>query len=239
MCKTNSSAMGYLNIYFNDELKSKHQVSALITRIGRHQDNDVVIDNAGVSGNHAEIIKNGDQYTIHDLDSKNGVYVNGERISKKELKFGDEIIIFKHRLRFIGVDLPVAVVTPDSTASIEKSNQSATVEVDVSKLETLLKEKEANNACLEVSSGAMAGRTFRLSKPRFSVGKSPDCDLQTGGWFAPQIAAKIVRQSDGYYLVPEKRGKTRHNGTPIKGRVKLKPGDSIEIRGIKLHFTNK
>lgn len=46
MCKTNSSAMGYLNIYFNDELKSKHQVSALITRIGRHQDNDVVIDNA-------------------------------------------------------------------------------------------------------------------------------------------------------------------------------------------------
>lgn len=233
--------MSYLNIYFNDELRSKHEVKSLITRIGRNQDNDVVIDNAGVSGNHAEIIKNGEKYTIHDLNSKNGVYVNGERISETELKFGDEISIFKHKLRFIAVDLPISIETTNSTASIEKNNsaQSATVEVDVSKLESLIKEKEANNAYLEVSSGAMSGRKFRLSKTRFNVGKSPDCDFQTGGWFAPKIAAKIVRQSDGYYLVPEKRGKTRHNGSTVKTRIKLRHGDDIEIRGTMFHFTNK
>jgi predicted component of type VI protein secretion system len=233
--------MSYLNIYFNDELRSKHEVKSLITRIGRNQDNDVVIDNAGVSGNHAEIIKNGEKYTIHDLNSKNGVYVNGERISETELKFGDEISIFKHKLRFIAVDLPVSIETTNSTSSIEKNNsaQSATVEVDVSKLESLIKEKEANNAYLEVSSGVMSGRKFRLSKTRFNVGKSPDCDFQTGGWFAPKIAAKIVRQSDGYYLVPEKRGKTRHNGSTVKTRIKLRHGDDIEIRGTMFHFTNK
>jgi predicted component of type VI protein secretion system len=233
--------MSYLNIYFNDELKSKHEVKSLITKIGRNQDNDVVIDNVGVSGNHAEIIKNGDKYTIHDLKSKNGVYVNGERISEAELNFGDEISIFKHTLRFIAVDLPLPVATTDSRTAIEKGNhpQSATVEVDVSRLESLIKDKEASNACLEASGSAMAGRTFRLSKTRFVIGKSSDCDIQVGGWFAPKVAAKIVRQSDGYYLVPEKRGKIRHNGSTVKARVKLKHGDDIEIRGTKFRFINK
>jgi len=232
--------MSYLNIYFNDELKSKHEMRSRITRIGRNRDNDVVIDNIGVSGIHAEIIRNDDQYTIRDLNSKNGVYVNGERVSEKKLNFGDEISIFKHKLKFIAVDLPVSVETTGST-SIERSNnnQSVTVEVDVSRLESLIREKEANNAYLEVLSGAMAGRTFKLSKTRFSVGKSPDCDIQTGGWFAPKIAAKIARQSDGYYLVPEKYGKTRHNGHTVKTRIKLKHEDDIEIRGTKFRFINK
>ena len=231
--------MSYLNVYFNDELRSKHELKSLITRIGRNQDNDVVIDNIGVSGNHAEIIKNGDKYTLHDLQSKNGVYVNGERISKKELKFGDEIGIFKHKLRFIAIDLPLSGETTESKSSIEKSNStSATVEVDVSKLESLLKENVANNAYLEVSSGTMTGRKFKLSKSRFSIGKSQDCDFQIGGWFAPKIAAKIVRQSDGYYLVPEKRGKARHNGRPVKNRIKLMHGCDIEIRGTTFHFIN-
>lgn len=232
--------MSYLNVYFNDELRSKHELKPLITRIGRNQGNDVVIDNVGVSGNHAEIIKNGDKYTIHDLESTNGVYVNGERITSKELKFGDEIGIFKHKLRFIAIDLPASIEAAATKSSNEKTNssQSATVEVDISKLQNLLKENEIKNAYLEVANGTLSGRKFKLSKSRFSIGKSQDCDFQTGGWFSPKIAAKIVRQSDGYYLVPEKRGKARLNGSLIKNRVKLKDGCVIEIRGTTFHFVN-
>nr|WP_305908928.1 FHA domain-containing protein [Methylomarinum sp. Ch1-1]MDP4521794.1 FHA domain-containing protein [Methylomarinum sp. Ch1-1] len=133
--------MSYLNVYFNDELRSKHELNPLITRIGRNKGNDVIIDNPGVSGNHAEIIKNGDKYTVYDLNSTNGVYVNGERIADKELRFGDEIGIFKHKLKFLAVDLPDAVKTSATNASAETGNNSnsATVEVDISKLNGLLK----------------------------------------------------------------------------------------------------
>ncbi len=231
--------MSYLNVYFNDELKSKHQLTSLITRIGRQQDNDIVIDNVGVSGHHAEIIKNGDKFTLYDLKSTNGVYLNGERISDRELKLGDEIGIFKHKLRFVAIDLPSTVEHPSPKSSSEKPNtaqSSATVEVDLTKLGGLLKESREKNAFLKVSNGSLAGLRIDLSKSRFSFGKSPDCDFQVGGWLAPKVAAKIVRQSDGYYLVPEKRGKAKLNGKPIKIRSKLAEGNVIEIRGTSLQF---
>ncbi|MGR8931778.1 MAG: FHA domain-containing protein [Gammaproteobacteria bacterium] len=230
--------MSYLNVYFNDELKSKHELNSLITRIGRNRDNDIVIENAGVSGNHAEIIKNDDRYRIYDLNSKNGVFVNGERIGDKEIRFGDEIVIFKHKLRFVAVDLPASVETITAKTTREKGNHSAsaTVEVDVSKLESLLKESIEKTAYLTVSTGPLAGRVFQLAKPRFSFGKTRDCDFRVGGWFAPNLAAKIVRQSDGYYLAPEKRGRVKLNGRPIKNRTKLDNGTVIEVRGSSFHF---
>ena len=229
--------MAYLNVYFNDELKSKHELKSIVTKIGRYPDNEIVIDNVGVSGNHAEIFQEGDKYIIHDKKSTNGVYVNGEPITEKELKFGDEIGIFKHKLKLVGIDLPTAVT---DSPSIEISNtvQRGTVEIDISTLDKLLKENEADKAYLEVSSGKMGGRKFNLAKARFNIGKYQDCDIQLGGWFAPKIAAKIVRQSDGYHLVPEKRGKVRHNGGLIKTRIKLKNGSDIEIRGTKFRFLN-
>lgn len=230
--------MSYLNVYFNDELRSQHALNSLITRIGRNQDNDVVIDNVGVSGNHAEIIKNGSKYTIYDLNSTNGVFVNGERITDKELKLGDEIAIFKHTLRFVAVNFASSVETATAKSRAENSNSSnsATVEVDVSKLDDLLKENVEKNAFLIVSSGKLAGRQFKLTKSRFSFGKTQDCDFQVGGWFAPKIAAKIVRQSDGFYLAPEKRGKVKLNGQPVKNRAKIKGGCVIEVRGTTFHF---
>lgn len=233
--------MSFLNVYFNDELRSKHELTPLITRIGRNRDNDIVIDNVGVSGNHAEIIKNGDKYTIYDLNSTNGVYVNGERVSDKELKLGDEIGIFKHKLRFIDADLPASYEKTPNNIRTETGNaaHSATVEVDISKLDNLLKESMEKNAFLEVANGSLAGRRISLTTSRFSLGKSPECDFQISGWFAPKIAAKIVRQSDGYYLVPEKRGKTKLNGRSIKFRSKITEGSFIEIRGTAFHFSHR
>ena len=230
--------MAYLIVFFNDELKSKHQLDPVITKIGRKSDNHVVIDNAGVSGHHAVIIQKGDKYIIQDKRSTNGVYVNGERVTEKELKFGDEIGIFKHKLRFVAVH---SLFDTSDVLTTKTGNMSdnATVEIDVSKLDALLKANEADNAYLEVSSGKMIGQTFKLSKSVCSIGKSNNCDINIGGWFTPKIAANIVRQSDGYYLVPVKRASARHRGELIKTRAKLAQGDAIEIRGTGFRFLNK
>jgi predicted component of type VI protein secretion system len=229
--------MAYLNVYFNNELKSKHELKSIVTKIGRYPDNEIVIDNVGVSGNHAEILQQSDKYIIRDKKSTNGVYVNGELTTEKEIKLGDEIGIFKHKLRLVGIDLPIGIV---DSPPIELGNpiQEGTVEIDISKLEMLLKENETDKAYLEVSSGKMSGRKFKLANARVYIGKNQDCDIHIDGWFAPKIAAKIVRQSDGYHLVPEKRGKVRHNGGLIKTRTKLKNGSDIEIRKTKFRFLN-
>ena len=63
--------------------------------IGRTNGNDLCFDrnqDGEVSGTHARIIKDGSSYFVEDLQSTNGTYVNGQRISARtELNEGDEI----------------------------------------------------------------------------------------------------------------------------------------------------
>jgi len=50
-------------------------------KIGRNDDNDVRLTDGTVSGHHAIITFDGTTYTIQDVGSKNGTFVNGVRIS--------------------------------------------------------------------------------------------------------------------------------------------------------------
>jgi hypothetical protein len=65
--------------------------------IGRGHDANVTISDPGMSRNHAEIVVNAtnDGRTVHilDLESRNGVYVNDERVAEAELHEGDRITL--------------------------------------------------------------------------------------------------------------------------------------------------
>ena len=65
-----------------------------VTTIGRWEDNDVTIQDRWISRHHAEIQRHGSSYTLRDLDSKNGLYVNGKQIAEPvALQDGDQIQI--------------------------------------------------------------------------------------------------------------------------------------------------
>jgi len=66
--------------------------------IGRNPDSDIRIDNLGVSGRHARIFEQNDRYTIEDLESTNGTFVNEKRIRRAVLEVNSEVLIGKHRL---------------------------------------------------------------------------------------------------------------------------------------------
>jgi len=53
--------------------------------IGRSRDCGIVLSDTTVSRRHAVITIDGDAIWIHDLDSKNGTYVEGERISRRQV----------------------------------------------------------------------------------------------------------------------------------------------------------
>lgn len=71
------------------------------TRIGRAPANDIVLDHDRVSRSHAMLTVEGPFVTLHDLQSRNGVYVNGTRIQSQILMSGDELRIGECLLRFV------------------------------------------------------------------------------------------------------------------------------------------
>jgi pSer/pThr/pTyr-binding forkhead associated (FHA) protein len=59
--------------------------------VGRGADCDLVLDRFGISKHHARISFDGNQYLFEDLGSKNGAYVNGNRVESVNLQEGDLI----------------------------------------------------------------------------------------------------------------------------------------------------
>jgi hypothetical protein len=67
---------------------------ALLSYIGRSEGNQVQLARAGVSRRHALISISADgRYTIEDLQSQNGTFVNGERVTQATLADGDRIAV--------------------------------------------------------------------------------------------------------------------------------------------------
>lgn len=71
------------------------------TGIGRHPDSDIFLDDITVSRRHAEILRSGSSFSVRDVGSLNGTYLNRERIEEAVLTNGDEIQIGKFRLIFL------------------------------------------------------------------------------------------------------------------------------------------
>jgi pSer/pThr/pTyr-binding forkhead associated (FHA) protein len=82
--------------------------------IGRLPDNTIVIDNSAVSSRHVRIAREGPQFVVEDLESTNGTFVNGDKVTKRALRHGDTILVGKHKIffdrmgeaEFEGADLP-------------------------------------------------------------------------------------------------------------------------------------
>jgi pSer/pThr/pTyr-binding forkhead associated (FHA) protein len=67
---------------------------------GRHPDSEIFLDDVTVSRRHAEFHRSGEEFTVNDVGSLNGTYVNRDRIDRVQLKDGDEVQIGKYRLVF-------------------------------------------------------------------------------------------------------------------------------------------
>jgi pSer/pThr/pTyr-binding forkhead associated (FHA) protein len=72
-----------------------------LTHIGRSPSAEVVLDDASVSRRHALITRRGDRTVILDDRSRNGVHVNGKRVSEADLHDGDTIVCGHVTLRFV------------------------------------------------------------------------------------------------------------------------------------------
>src|SRR5207244_9684437 len=77
-----------------------------VTTSGRHPDSDIFLDDVTVSRRHAEFHREGGTFTLRDVGSLNGTYVNRERVESATLSNGDEVQIGKFRLVYIAGPRP-------------------------------------------------------------------------------------------------------------------------------------
>jgi pSer/pThr/pTyr-binding forkhead associated (FHA) protein len=84
------------------------------TTVGRVEDNAFQIAEPSVSSRHCEILLRGADIVVKDLNSTNGTFINGEKISEGVLKPGQTLRLGNVELK---LDVPGAPVAPASTAS--------------------------------------------------------------------------------------------------------------------------
>ena len=82
-----------ITVHYEGGDSISHPLNQETLRIGRRTDNDVVIPDSYVSGYHAELKRLANaSYEVEDLDSHNGMTVNGEKVKKARVKEGDVIV---------------------------------------------------------------------------------------------------------------------------------------------------
>jgi FHA domain/zinc-ribbon domain len=80
---------------------SRFMLDTDLTTAGRHPESDIFLDDVTVSRRHAEFYRHPRGFTVRDVGSLNGTYVNRERIEEADLSDGDEVQVGKFRLMFL------------------------------------------------------------------------------------------------------------------------------------------
>jgi hypothetical protein len=75
-----------------------------VTTAGRHPESDIFLDDVTVSRRHAEFRRHDTAFSVRDVGSLNGTYLNRERIEDAVLASGDEVQIGKFRLVYLAAE---------------------------------------------------------------------------------------------------------------------------------------
>ncbi|OGV89542.1 hypothetical protein A2Z41_02750, partial [Microgenomates group bacterium RBG_19FT_COMBO_39_10] len=185
--------MPKLILKFKEAVLKEYALEDEMVTIGRVDDNTIKVDNMAVSSHHAKLIRENGDYVLIDLNSLNGTFVNGQKISKWILKNNDFITIGKHTLVYIDERAPQK--SPLSGTS-ELRSPEGTVMLDMRTQQQLLEEAAAKKGVDKV--GELVGAlTFisdsegqgeiDLSKRITMIGKGKEAEIKIKGLFLPNI----------------------------------------------------
>lgn len=193
---------------FPDRVVALHEGA---TRIGRSEDNELVLSDVGVSRRHAQIYWSGSECLIEDLGSGNGTYYRGQRVQSQPLADNDEIVIDPFVIAFRirgGAQAP----TPSQT----HDDASARLEV--------------------VVGTGMAGSSYPIGARGLGIGRAEDRDVVIPDPAASRHHCQISLQGDRYVL----RDMGSANGVYVNSvRVReqgLDDGDLIRIGNTEMRF---
>lgn len=221
--------MAELTIRLGDQVLQTRDVDGELLRVGRSRENDLVLDNLSVSRNHLQIRFHQGHYVLFDMNSSNGTYLNGARITRRELLDGDQITVGKHVLIWHDISEQSTVLENAEGDGVRPPGGA------VRRRGT----DERPGAWLQVESGRLKGREFKIVRFETTIGKAAINDIVlTDDWLLSKRQAIILRKGNDEFEIQDLGGirKVKVNGQPVEGKHELKNGDMLELGGTKLLF---
>jgi len=226
-----------LHLFLGEKQQGTFSMGKGELTIGRNPGNDILIENAGVSRRHAVIKWTGDHAVIEDLGSANGTFVNGQKITSRQLQDGDEVLVLKHRLVY---RLPREAAAPKLEMAGDIGQK--TMYIDSSAVAQAVAGRPAGKPeaaapklrpCLILPDR----KKMALEAGEITLGSGPECQVKLSGMLVAKAHAKIVPDKEGHYKIVHLAGLagTRVNGEKITEHV-LRHGDEIEIAKQRLLF---
>lgn len=223
--------MSKLTLSFKGKLLKYFPLSEGETIIGSDPSCSVFVDSLAIQARHASLILSGETAVLRDLDTPDGTYVNGARISgDHNLKSGDDIRVGKHNLT---VTLEPAIASDDEPEEIILAPVPLEEEMPEAPAETQGADAEQEtihaprHAFLQILNGQNMGKTISLKRNLMNLGK-PGVQL-----------AVIAHRNDGFFLSHlEGDTPTRVGDTAIGDKAwPLHDGDIIQIGNVRMQFT--
>lgn len=195
--------------------------------IGRNSDNDIVLDNRGISRKHAMIEISPTNNVIIDNESLNGTFVNNRRVEEEVLHDGDTITIGKYTLLFhSNAKMESKLSDLDGTMTLNTRKHREQVEGDRRDRELVAR---SGGAAVLLGEENAPTDEIRLTGATLTFGKAEFVNVKIKGWFLPDIQAKLTLENSQYVLTNVgHRNKTRVNGEPVE-KAALKNADIVQI----------
>ena len=94
-----------------------HELKVDKTTIGRVDDNTLQIPEPSVSSHHCEILLRGNDVVVHDLNSTNGTFINGEKVTESVIKPGQVLRLGQIEMRLEAETSGAAPALPPASAA--------------------------------------------------------------------------------------------------------------------------
>lgn len=207
--------------------------------IGRKENNDIVLENLAVSGNHAKIDSVGDGFLLTDLQSKNGSFVNEQLIKSHYMQHEDIVLIGKHTLVFTYnkdeiTAKKASMKDMDKTMVMDTNEHRAMLAKTASEDRSRAKKAKRIGILSYLAGGE---GEIELHKKLTKIGKDSNSDIHVSGFMVGKTAATISSRPNGYYFsYVSGVSKPKINSKTIKESIKLEEFDTIEIGSLKLQF---
>lgn len=184
-----------------------------VTRLGRAEDNDIVLSDVGVSRRHARLVVTRDQVRVEDLGSGNGTYYRGFRVQSQVVEDSDELVIDPFVLVF-----RVKGAAKKQAGDMTMPAQGATARLDV------------------VAGAGLAKTSYPIGPRGLTIGRSETRDVVIPDPAASRHHCSILLRDNQWVL----RDMGSANGVFVNGtRVReslLADGDRVRIGNTEMRF---
>lgn len=152
--------------------------------VGREDGLSGQLKSNGISRRHARFTANQGQWMVEDLDSTNGVFVNGERITTMSLRDGDEVKLGPIRFR-------ASVIAPEADAEADGTMMVRAPMVD-SEHTMMADSREASEAVLKAVRQADADQTQTIQMPQRAASPADAQPGRRGGAMRMAVLAAVA-----------------------------------------------